>query len=114
MAMNSESREQIYFVNWMRKTYPQHRIFHIPNGGHRNKIEAAKLKNEGVSPGVPDLFVPSLRLFIEMKKADGGVISPEQQQWLEYLRHVNYGAEVCYGCDAAKDTIKIYLIKMKK
>ena len=107
----SESMEQILFVNWMRKTYKDHRIFHIPNGGSRNKIEAARLKNEGVSAGVPDLFIPSLRLFIEMKKTDGGIVSPEQTKWLEYLRHAGYGAEVCHGCEAAKDIIKIYLLK---
>ena len=103
--MNSESREQIYFVNWMRKTYPQHRIFHIPNGGHRNKIEAGRLKMEGVSAGVPDLFIPSLRMFIEMKKAVGGVVSKEQEDWLIYLASNGYSIAVCHGQEEAKNAI---------
>ncbi len=30
---------------------------HIPNGGHRHKAVAAKLKAQGVKPGVPDNFI---------------------------------------------------------
>jgi hypothetical protein len=101
----SESMEQILFVNWMRKNHPEHRIFSIPNGGSRNKSEAMRLKNEGVAAGVPDLFVPSLRFFIEMKAVGGGVVSPVQAGWIEYLVSVGYGAEVCKGSEAAKDAI---------
>lgn len=32
-------------------------LFHVPNGGKRNSIEAAKLKAMGVRPGVPDLLL---------------------------------------------------------
>jgi len=56
----SESMEQILFVNWMRKNHKEHRIFHIPNGGARGAATAARLKNEGVTKGIPDLFCPSL------------------------------------------------------
>lgn len=101
----SESMEQILFVNWMRKTHPEHRIFSIPNGGSRNKSEAMRLKNEGLSAGVPDLFVPSLRLFIEMKTVDGGVVSAPQKDWIKYLKSLGYAAEVCNGLDAAKMVI---------
>jgi len=30
-------------------------LFHVPNGGSRNKIEAAKFKGMGLIPGIPDL-----------------------------------------------------------
>lgn len=42
-------------------------FFAIPNGGARNVVTATRLKAEGVSAGVPDLFVPELRLFLETK-----------------------------------------------
>ena len=47
-------------------------VYHIPNGGTRNKIEAANLKRQGVKSGVPDLCFPLARgkyhgLYIEMK-----------------------------------------------
>lgn len=104
--IKSEDMEQAEFVQWMRRTYPQHRIFAIANGGYRSKITAAKLKATGVSAGVPDLFIPSLALFIEMKRTKGGRVSPEQNQWIDYLRSVGYRAEVCYGKDEA---IKVVL-----
>ena len=49
-------------------------MFHIPNGGSRNKLEASNLKKQGVKAGVPDLFLPVGRgsyhgLFIELKSA---------------------------------------------
>ena len=103
----SESFDQILFVNWMRKTYPEHRVFHIANGGSRSKSEAARLKSEGVSAGVPDLCLPSLRMFIEMKKPDGtGIVSKEQEEWLKYLASVGYSIAVCHGCEDAKEAVK--------
>lgn len=39
--------------------YPQTRrcIFHIPNGGKRNRIEATHMKASGVVAGIPDLIL---------------------------------------------------------
>lgn len=110
----SESMEQILFVNWMRKNHPEHRIFAIPNGGNRNPSEAMRLKNEGVSAGVPDLFIPSLRLFIEMKNIEGGTVSSDQKDWIKYLKSIGYEAEVCAGNDIAQSIIEIYLLKSAK
>ena len=48
----SEASEQITLIQWCdinRCKYPElGLIFHIPNGGKRNKLEAIKLKKEGV------------------------------------------------------------------
>ena len=33
-------------------------LYHVPNGGSRNKAEASKLKRMGVRAGVPDLVLP--------------------------------------------------------
>ena len=97
----SESKEQILVVNWMRKNHKNLRIFHIPNGGGRSLVTAARLKLEGVSRGVPDLFIPALKLWIEMKDLDGGVVSEEQKDWIEYLRQHGYCAEVANGHEEA-------------
>ena len=80
-----ESDEQIAFVRWFRASHPGVLIFAIPNGGSRQKREALKLQNEGVTPGVPDLFIPEWRLFIEMKRQKGGKLSDEQMDWYDYL-----------------------------
>jgi len=104
--MLTESQEQINFVQWMRLQYPQHWVHASPNGGVRNIVTAARLKKEGVSAGFPDLFIPSLRLFIEMKRIKGGVVSAEQQEWITYLREHGYRCAVCKGFDEAKDVVR--------
>ena len=57
-----EQRSLFEWVNWMSGKYPElEMLFHIPNGGKRNKLEAIRLKREGVRAGVPDLFLPVAR-----------------------------------------------------
>ena len=101
----SEDMEQANFVSWFRKTYKDVRIFAIPNGGHRHIAVAAKLKVTGVCSGVPDLFVPEWRLWIEMKREKGGSVSAEQKDWLEYLNGCGYTAFVTKGCKDAQDKV---------
>ena len=101
--IKSEHLEQTEFVSWFRKNYhPKHRIFAIPNGGLRSGSQANALKCEGVCAGVPDLFIPSLFIFIEMKKSDGGTVSKEQMEWLNYLEDAGYTVRVCKGMEEAK------------
>ena len=68
----------------------------------------------GVRAGVPDVCLPVPRgkyhgLYIEMKRADGGRLRPDQEGWLEALREQGYRAEVCHGFDAARLVITEYL-----
>lgn len=97
MTITSESHEQIGFINWFRGRFPSVRIFHIPNGGYRTISVAKKLKDEGVCAGVPDLFVPHWRLWIEMKRTKGGRLSEDQKDWIEYLKGSGYTVIVGYG-----------------
>lgn len=106
--MPTEHEDQKAFVTWFRMSFPRDRIFAIPNGGSRGKAEAGRLKAEGVSAGVPDLFIPAWGLFIEMKRAKGGVVSPEQQDWLEYLASEGYAVMVCRGLDEAMEMVKAF------
>ena len=64
-------------------------VFAIPNGGRRNIVTAMKLRAEGVRPGVPDLFVPALGLWLEVKTATGR-LSAKQHVWRDYLRGAGY------------------------
>ena len=105
----TEHEEQRQVVMWFRQTYRPMRIFAIPNGGMRSKATAAKLKVEGVSPGVPDLFVPELKLWIEMKRVKGGRLSPEQKDWINYLASVGYVCFICAGAEDAKIQISDYI-----
>ena len=104
--MDSEHLEQVRLVSWFRRNYPDVRIFAIPNGGSRSGLQGAKLKAEGVSPGVPDLFVPAWSLWIEMKRATGGIVSPVQKDWIAYLEGIGHQCIVGKGFDDAKKQIE--------
>ena len=64
-ARNSEHAEQVALFKWAEfaaARWPELTLMHaIPNGGHRNKITAARLKAEGVRAGVPDICLPVAR-----------------------------------------------------
>jgi len=97
----TEHEEQRQLVSWFRKTYPGVRIFAIPNGGLRSKTQAARLKVEGVSPGVPDLFIPAKNLWVEMKRCKGGTVSPDQKDWHKYLESVGHTVIIGRGFEDA-------------
>lgn len=88
-------------------------LFAVPNGGDRHKIVAAKMKAEGVKPGVPDYMLPVARggfngLAIELKSLTG-YASKEQKEWIAALREQGWRAEVCRGGDKAWDVVRDYL-----
>lgn len=95
--------------------WPELRLFHaIPNGGHRSRRTAGLLKAEGVRPGVPDYHLPVPRggyvgLWIELKRTDGGRVSPEQREWLAHLQAQGHCAVVCRGWEAAWAEVQNYL-----
>ena len=105
----TEDHEQAIFVQWFRRTYSDVLIFSIPTGGHRHIAVATKMKVTGAVKGIPDLFCPEWRLWIEMKRTKGGVVSNEQQGMIEYLQSVGYRAIVCKGAEDAKAQILEYL-----
>lgn len=106
----SEHFEQAELVKWFRQKYRPIRIFAIPNGGWRSRATAARLKAEGVSPGVPDLFVPYYRLWIEMKRIKGGRLSPDQRNWQKYLvEECGHTWMVCHGAEDAKAQIDAFM-----
>ena len=86
---HNESKIQEMCVRWFRLSYPTlaPMLFAVPNGGSRNKIEAARLKAEGVTAGVADLLLlhrsedgQYSSLCIEMK-AEKGRQSESQKEW---------------------------------
>lgn len=83
------------------------RIFAIPNGEKRAISVAKRLKAEGVKSGVPDLYVPALRLWIEMKRQRGGRLPPEQLDWHDYLMQCGDTVIVGHGAqDASKKVLE--------
>lgn len=120
---HDEQSSLIVWATWNHAQFPELRLmFAIPNGGARHPAVAAKMREEGVKPGVPDLFLPVARhgfhgLFLELKtevnrpKREGskGGLSDLQSAWIGELRDQGYKVAVCYGRDEAIETITEYL-----
>ena len=114
---DGEHAEQAALFRWAefaRARLPELALLHaIPNGGHRHKATAARLKAEGVKRGVPDVCLPVARdgahgLYIELK-TERGKPTPEQIGWIRALRRQGYVAEVCHGWESARSMIEHYL-----
>ena len=104
----SESDEQIGFVSWFEAQFPGVRIFHIPNGGHRAMSVAKKMKAEGVRSGVPDLYIPAWKIWVEMKRTTGGRLSSDQKDWIEYLSGIGDEVIVANGAtDASRQLLQV-------
>jgi hypothetical protein len=114
----TEDQEQITLMSWAHSVkFGNGRLsdylIHIPNGGSRNIIEAAKFKKMGVKAGVPDLqlLVPNgliHGLWIELKSKIGK-LQPSQRLMMQRLEEQGYLCKVCFGADEAINEIKKYL-----
>lgn len=111
-----EHRLQCACVRWFALEYPEHRgrLFAVPNGGKRNAITAAKLKEEGVIAGVADLILLLANkdygaLLIEMKTPTGRQ-SAAQKSWQKAVCAAGeYQYAVCRSLDDFISTINEYL-----
>lgn len=118
---NHEDVEQAALFRWaafMESRYPELKLlFHVPNGGKRDKLTAAKLKTQGVKPGVPDIELPTARggyfgLFIELKVGRNKT-TVNQDKWLNELAEQGYKTAVCYGWEAASEVIEEYMKQVR-
>lgn len=93
-------------------------LHHSPNGGFRNKKEAARFKKMGTKKGFPDLFLFIANdvfkgLFIEMKSGSN-TLTEEQKDMHRLLAEEGYKVVTCYTVKGAINAIKDYLnIKIK-
>lgn len=112
---DQEHNLQVAAVNWFRMQYPKYRLnlFAIPNGGARHKKTAGKLKAEGVTAGVSDLFlaVPSERssgLFIEMKVHPNNP-TESQIKFGKCMMESGYHFEIIYSFDNFMEVINLWM-----
>ena len=110
-----ETEEQQALFRWVRyqlKQYPElNLLYHISNEGRRNPRRA---KAEGIKAGVPDLCLPVPRgknhgAYIEMKRRQGGRITPQQATWMDQLRRQGYAVACCNGWEPAAKFLLEYL-----
>lgn len=123
----SEHDEQVLIFDFalrLANRYPElDLLYAIPNGGElpyrrisKNKVwspERAKLIQEGMKPGVPDMCLPVARngfhgLYIELKFKDNKPTA-EQEVWINKLVEQGYLAVVCWGGVDAIENICEYL-----
>lgn len=118
--VDREGQEQAALLEEIQLRYPDvyELIYHVPNGGHRVKAVAAKLKGQGVKAGVPDLVLPMARggyfgLYIEFKAKPpfDAPVSASQDAFLQLLTNENYLAIVCRGNIDAVEAIRAYLLQ---
>lgn len=81
----TEDQIQRQLLGWLKAVCPNAVVFAVPNGEHRNKATAGKLKGQGVLPGAPDLVIAhdGVIAFVEVKRPKGGRLSPAQIEFQE-------------------------------
>lgn len=113
-----EGQEQETLLAEIELRYPAafKLIYHPANGGHRHKLVAIKLKQQGVKAGVPDLVLPMARggyfgLYIEFKATPprDAAVSPSQDAFIQGLIGEGYLAVVCRGWRDAMEVLGNYL-----
>ena len=110
-----EASHQASFFTWL---FYAHRdiyavTYAIPNGGRRNKSEAAGLKCCGVKSGVPDIFVawPTPQhhgLYIEFKFGKNK-LTENQVNFSDLIMSKGYAFAVCYNVSDADKVLTEYL-----
>lgn len=87
LRRDEEHRLQVLCVRWFRLRYPALAglLFAVPNGGRRDPLTGARLRDEGVTAGVADLILLKGNgtynaLCLEMKTGIGRQ-SQSQRQW---------------------------------
>lgn len=115
----TESEEQRAIIEWWsyesrRRGLPEFALYAVPNGGMRHAATAGRLKAEGVRKGVPDLVLAAARgphhgAYLELKRLEGGSITPHQKAFGEYLKKAGYAHGVAWGFDEARAFLTAYL-----
>jgi hypothetical protein len=101
----SELQMQAKCFQWAWNTFPATRrlLFHVPNGGQRNIIEAGQLKASGVVAGVPDLVLvgPGKTYGLEAK-VPGGRVSDAQRTVHDAWRMAGHEVHVFWSFEEFK------------
>jgi hypothetical protein len=108
----TEEQIQVQVAQYLNAKLPKDwRWHHTPNGSHRLKSVAAKLKAQGVKPGVPDVCI--LRpngspIWIELK-AFGGVLTVSQREFGAWCIANKQPFKVCRSVGEVEVFLKEYL-----
>lgn len=103
-------------VLWFRNRYslknsdPKCVIFHVPNGGSRNKHEGSTLKTMGVLAGVSDLIViiPNKTIYIEVKDEKGNQ-SDKQIEFETLVKSLGFDYYLVRNLEQFQSVIRLHL-----
>lgn len=119
LAVPTEYSEQVELFKWARLVKTplgplSNYMFAIPNEGKRSHQTAARLKAQGLRPGIPDVMIAlpmngKPGLFIEMKRQKGSKVSDNQKRWLDRLSRAGYVTAVALGFEQAREIVERYL-----
>jgi hypothetical protein len=120
-SARSETQEQNEVIAFCQglggNLYPcLRKIFHVPNGGKRTKIEASILNGMGVRAGMPDLLLPVARrgyigLAIELKAyGKANDYTKVQRDRLIELADEGWLAVLSEGAAPAVDLLRWYVM----
>lgn len=98
----TEAAEQIALRQYL--DIKGYKYFRVPSETYTQSWNQKRLnKALGVVKGVPDMFVIAhgILIAVELKRVKGGVISPEQKEWIKALNDVGTPAAICKGAEEA-------------
>lgn len=112
-VLYSEHEIQSSFFSWIELHKTKHPVlnyfFAIPNGAHKSPAARMKFQREGLRRGVPDVCCPIpshdgqyIGLWFEFK-AQGGIVSLDQDQWIKHLQATAHRVEVIRDWTIAAD-----------
>lgn len=123
-SRDEEHRLQVACVRWFRMQYPEYAalLFAVPNGGRRDAVTGARLRDEGVTAGVSDLLLlrPAVHvseneflgcwngLCIELKTPTGRQ-SASQKAWQKAVEEQYYRYEVVRSLDEFTALMNAYM-----
>ena len=113
----AESNVQVAIVSFLRRSLPSnYRVISIPNGRFQADPKTiARLKREGLTPGVHDLLV--LRndgWFASLEvKASAGKLSPEQIEWSDWLADGNSSQAVVRSLEEAIEALTEFGVPLR-
>lgn len=114
--MQNENQLTIQVAQYLDLLKTQGKIIIFSHVAHEGKVtpwKGVQLKRMGKRKGVPDFVIvfKSMVLFLELKRERGGVVSPEQKEWIQALKKIGgtVFVMVAKGFDQAKQTIDLFI-----
>ncbi len=111
-----EADIQRAILDYLRLALPGYLTFHIPNGGRRGRVEAARLKGQGVLAGVADLCILGPGGFcgwIEVKRP-GEKLTPAQERFRDDCQVFRIGWCCCRRVEDAWTAVRLFGLRPRE